>query len=89
MQSIEPYLFELDELNDTFDAFTNALTEAGLAEELFNGLKRQFMPLHKKAYDSIQAFNAERLLSVARRLTMLVRGKLPAIATSSRQPPWQ
>jgi len=73
MQSIEPFLWELDQLNDTFDAFVSALTEAGLAEELFDGMKRQFMPRHANAYEAIQTFDTERLLCVARRFEKLTR----------------
>ena len=73
MKSLEPYLWELEQLNETLEKFAGAVTEAGLAEDQFDGLKRQFMPRRADAYETIQAFDAECLLRVAKRFEKLTK----------------
>jgi len=71
MKSLEPYLWELEQHNDTLKKFAGTVTEAGLAEDLFDGLKRQFMPRRADAYEAIQSFDTECLLGVAKRFEKL------------------
>jgi very-short-patch-repair endonuclease len=73
MKSLEPYLWELEQLNETFEKFSSAMTEARLAEDLFDGLKRQFTPRRVDAYEAIQSFDVDRLLRVAKRFEKLTK----------------
>jgi len=72
MKGIDLQLSNLDALENDLNVTAQLLSEANLAEEIFDGLKKKLLPGCENAYELVSQFDKDKLIAVAKRLKRLM-----------------